>query len=157
MKFIKNIFIVLIVCFNISILEATNKVYDDIIINKVISVYDGDTIRADIKGFPAIIGENIGIRLAGIDTPEMTSKNPELKRLAIEARDFLKGKIKNAKCIELKRVKRGKYFRIVGDLFLDNEDIAEALIKKGLAVKYNGGKKTYWQDFGKDKINKSKI
>ena len=36
---------------------------------------------------------------------------------------------------------RGKYFRIVADVYADGENLAEALIDTGIAVRYDGGKK----------------
>ena len=42
-------------------------------------------------------------------------------------------------------MERGKYFRIVADVYVDGENLAEALIDSGMAVKYDGGKKnTSW-------------
>ncbi len=35
---------------------------------KVTSIYDGDSFRANLKGFPAIVGEHMAIRINGIDT-----------------------------------------------------------------------------------------
>jgi len=42
---------------------------------------------------------------------------------------------------------RGKYFRIVGRLIVDGQDISEVLIQKNLAVLYDGGTKTkdWWE------------
>jgi len=37
---------------------------------------------------------------------------------------------------------RGKYFRIVGRLIADGQDISDLLIQKNLAVLYVGGTKT---------------
>ena len=33
--------------------------------------YDGDIITVDSPDWPDIVGDNIGIRIAGIDTPEL--------------------------------------------------------------------------------------
>jgi endonuclease YncB( thermonuclease family) len=33
----------------------------------VLSVYDGDTFRVDISGWPPIIGKNIPVRVRGLD------------------------------------------------------------------------------------------
>lgn len=38
-------------------------------------------------------------------------------------------------------MKKGKYFRIVADVYLDNKSLTEMLINNNLAVFYNGGKK----------------
>jgi len=41
-------------------------------------------------------------------------------------------------------MKRGKYFRILADVEADNINLADLLLKKGLAVPYNGGTKIDW-------------
>ena len=51
--------------------------------------------------------------------------------------DFLK----DAERIDLKNMGRGKYFRIVADVYADGENLAEVLIDTGMAVRYDGGKK----------------
>jgi len=51
--------------------------------------------------------------------------------------DFLK----DAERIDLKNMGRGKYFRIVADVYADGESLTEVLIDAGMAVRYNGGKK----------------
>ena len=38
-------------------------------------------------------------------------------------------------------MKRGKYFRIVADVYTDNKSVGQLLIDKDLAVKYDGGTK----------------
>lgn len=51
--------------------SRAQKIYGDAVVTKVISVYDGDTFRANIAGLPPIIGENMPIRLGSVDTPEI--------------------------------------------------------------------------------------
>lgn len=53
---------------------ASAKDYGSMFVDEVISVYDGDTFRVNIKGYPDVIGENIAIRVNGIDTPEIRGK-----------------------------------------------------------------------------------
>lgn len=121
-----------------------SKTYGDITVDKVTSVWDGDTFRANIKGYPPIIGNNMGIRIAGIDTPEMRDKRPKIKKLARKARQFALTRLKNGKVIVLKNIKRGKYFRIVAQVFIDGKNLGRELIDAGLAKRYDGGKKAKW-------------
>ncbi len=104
--------------------------------------YDGDTITVNIAGYPPIIGKKISIRVNGIDTPELRTKSPKEKQLARTAKRLVKSLLKNAKSIELKNIKRGKYFRIVADVYYDGKSLADILIKNKLAVIYDGGTKT---------------
>ena len=67
--------------------------YGTVTISKVISVYDGDTFRVNIDSLPPIVGKNIAIRVNGVDTPEIRGKCQYEKNLALEARDFVRGKV----------------------------------------------------------------
>ena len=119
----------------------SKKVYGTVVVSEVTSIYDGDTFRVNIEGYPEIIGHRIGIRVNGIDTPEMRAKCEQEKSLARQAKQFTVSKLRAAKKIELKNMKRGKYFRIVADVYVDNQNLGEMLIKQGLAVTYDGGHK----------------
>lgn len=120
-----------------------NKNFGKVIVSEVTSIYDGDTFRANLAaGWPKIISYRIGIRIGGIDTPELKSKCQVEKVKARLAKQFTVENLRKAKKIELRNMRRGKYFRIVADVWLDGKNLAEALLKAGHAVKYDGGTKT---------------
>ncbi len=50
--------------------------------------------------------------------------------------------LRGAKVIELRNMKRGKYFRIVADVLVDDVNLSEILVDSKLAVRYDGGTKT---------------
>ena len=127
-----------------SLLIPTTFAYEDVKISKVMSVYDGDTIRVNIDSFPDIIGKNIRIRLKGIDAPEIKGKCQKEIELAFMARDYLRNAINQSSQIQLRNIERGKYFRIVGELYIDEENISRGLIEEGLAYIYHRGKKRNW-------------
>ena len=77
----------------------------------------------------------------GIDTPEIKGKCEKEKYDAQQARDMVADILKDAEKIDLKNMKRGKYFRIVADVYVAGESIADMLIEVGMAVKYDAGKK----------------
>jgi endonuclease YncB( thermonuclease family) len=108
-------------------------------IDKLVRVYDGDTIFVDIYNFHPLLGNNIGVRLRGIDTPEL--RNKKQKKRALELKYFLTDKLMSCKYIYLKNMSRGKYFRIVADVYCDDENINEYMLKQPDVYKYNGGKK----------------
>jgi len=118
--------------------------YGTAIVSKVISVYDGDTFRVNIDSLPPIVGKNIRIRLNGLDTPEIQGKCQYEKDLALKARDFVRNKLANAKEIKLTKLQRGKYFRVVADVYLDGVSLEQELLENKLAYKYTGGKKSSW-------------
>jgi micrococcal nuclease len=109
---------------------------------KFVRNYDGDTITVNIQSYPPIVGKKISIRVNGIDTPEMRGKSPKEKQLARTAKKLVSSLLKNAETIELKNMKRGKYFRIVADVYYDGKSLNEVLLKNKLAVPYYGGTKT---------------
>jgi len=123
---------------------AGKATYGDVIVKTINSVYDGDTFRCDVEGWPPILGVNIGIRVNGIDTPEMRDKRPHVKAHAIKARDHVRQRLREATVIELRNIKRGKYFRVVADVFVDGVNLGQELISLGLAYEYHGGKKQDW-------------
>ena len=121
--------------------SINDKNHGTLIVSEVTSIYDGDTFRANIKGLHSLIGERIGIRVAGIDTPEMRGKCKAEKALAKKAKQQTVSILRAAKTIELRNVKRGKYFRIVADVYADDKNLTAELIKRGLGVPYDGGTK----------------
>jgi len=125
--------------------QATPE-YGTVTVSKVISVYDGDTFRVDIDSLPPIVGKNIPIRLNGVDTPEIQGKCQQEEDLAIKARDFVRIKLANAKEIKLTKLQRGKYFRVVADVYVDGVSLEQELLESELAYKYTGGKKSSWCD-----------
>ena len=111
---------------------------------KVTSIYDGDTFRADIKDYPDIVGKRMSIRINGIDTPEIKAHCEKEKILARVAKQTTVLMLRNAHTIELRNIKRGKYFRIIADVYADGESVAEELKQKHLAVSYDGKTKIDW-------------
>ena len=117
--------------------------------------YDGDTVTVDLvdlrdidlDGTFAPLWDNIGIRVAGVDTPEIRGKCPAEKVLAKEAKYLVRDALKAAEFITIRNAKRGKYFRIVGDIILEpgterERNLKDLLLDADLAVPYNGGRKT---------------
>lgn len=117
---------------------------DDIRVGSVVSVHDGDTFSADIAGWPEIVGHRIGVRVAGIDAPELRGECPCEVALAKDARAFVTHKLQNADTIALRHVRRDKYFRLLAEVWVDGENLSESLIDAGYARPYAGGKKQGW-------------
>ena len=127
-----------------SVCTAADEIYGNAVVERVVSVYDGDTFKADIQCWPAIIGKSISIRIYGIDTPEIRGTRGQLKELAIEARETAKSKLLLADVIELRNMRRGKYFRIIAEVYVDGNRLADLLIESGLAKAYYGGTRPKW-------------
>ena len=119
------------------------KSYGDIQGAVYVRNYDGDTITFNLPGLHPIIGEKISIRVNGIDTPEIKGKCEKEKYDAQQAKEMIADILKDAEQIDLKNIERGKYFRIVADVIVDGETLADELIEAGMAVRYDGGAKTH--------------
>jgi len=100
------------------------------------SIYDGDTFKITIPNTPAILGDKIAIRVRGIDAPEMRSKAQDEREKARLSKQFTVAFLRSAKHIELRNMKRGKYFRIIADVFADGKSLAEQLLLHKLAAPY---------------------
>lgn len=111
----------------------------------VVSVYDGDTLHVDVLSWPAIVGDNVGVRVAGIDTPELKDKRDEVRGKAFDARSVTVQLCEVGSQIELKRMRRDKYFRVVANVICQGKDLGAELLSLGLAKPYDGGTKTAWE------------
>ena len=105
--------------------------------------YDGDTITFNLPNLHPIIGEKISVRVNGIDTPEIKANCDKEKYDAQQAKEMVADILKDAEQITLKNMERGKYFRIADDALVDGEDLGDILVEAGVAVKYDGGKKSH--------------
>ncbi len=114
-------------------------------VKKITGVVDGDTIDVDIDlGFSVSFSQRV--RLAGIDTPESRTTDKMEKALGLEAKEYLKSKIKDAKEIVIKTEKPDsseKYGRILGWLYIDGNTISinDQMIEDGYAWGYLGDTK----------------
>jgi endonuclease YncB( thermonuclease family) len=108
--------------------------------------YDGDTCTVSLShDIPALFGDHITVRLAGIDTPEIKGMCEREKALATKAQMLTQKLMVQAAKIELAEPRRDKYFRILSRVMVDGQEVAQELVKAGLAVPYNGqGKKKDW-------------
>lgn len=110
---------------------------------EVLKNYDGDTLTVNIPNVPALIGKKISVRVHGIDTPEVKTKNQCEKEAGRMARNLVTSTLKNAKSIELHNVQRDKYFRILADVMVDGKSLKDVLLKNNLAYAYDGGTKQH--------------
>jgi endonuclease YncB( thermonuclease family) len=112
---------------------------------EIVSIYDGDTFKIDLAGVHPLFGDDVSVRLFGVDTPEMRGSEDRVKVLAEKARKLTEQALMGAAKIELKNPQRGKYFRIIADVYVDGESLAALLMKAGLGKAYDGeGAKPVW-------------
>ncbi len=107
---------------------------------EVISVYDGDTFKINLNCKEEVLCGNISVRVRGVDCPEIKGKTAKEKRLAKKAKTFTENFL-SAAPVNLKNCGRDKYFRLLCEVKVNEEDLAQALLKAGLAYPYDGGTK----------------
>jgi len=116
----------------------------------VIKVYDGDTITIASKlPYPDSPLYRFSVRLNGLDCPEIKSKNEYEKECAHLAKKEVTDLCLN-KIVFLKNVQTEKYGRVLADVYVGELHLNEHLLKKRLAVAYDGGTKicpTNWMDY----------
>ena len=111
-------------------------------VRKVENVVDGDTIDVLIDlGFDILFASRV--RLAGIDTPESRTSNKAEKVLGLEAKEYLKKHLKDAKSVVLRTEKMDsseKYGRILGWVYVngESESLNNKMINDGYAWGYLG-------------------
>jgi len=93
------------------------------------SVYDADTIRADIDFGFGHWSHNIPLRLHGINAPEVRGKEKKKGRIS---RDALRARIGNDQII-VRTHKSGKYGRYLAEIWHNGVNINEWLVEQGYA------------------------
>jgi micrococcal nuclease len=107
---------------------------------KLVRVIDGDSIIVDIDlGFSIWI-KNKSVRLLGVDTPELRTKDNYEKKAAILAKERVEGLLTDGTLIITTVLdKQDKFGRILGTLYTNNGDnINNILIEEKLGIKWNG-------------------
>ncbi|VAV96222.1 hypothetical protein MNBD_ALPHA08-698 [hydrothermal vent metagenome] len=101
----------------------------------ITSVYDGDTVTADIDLGMKIWLRGERLRLWGIDTPEL--RRGTRRQAARKARDFLRIQILGQKVIiKTIRDRKGKYGRYLAVIYKGQVNINELMISKSYARRY---------------------
>ena len=111
---------------------------------KLTRVVDGDTCDAMIDlGFDTWVKKRI--RFMGVDTWESRTRDLDEKKKGLEAKAYTKDKLENTDegNFTIKSHGTGKYGRVLGEIFLKDEEqsLNELLKENGHAYEYDGGKK----------------
>jgi endonuclease YncB( thermonuclease family) len=124
---------------------------EDIIYNftqaKVLKVYDGDTVT--IGAWYDNGWKRFSVRIYGIDCAEIRGGTEETKKLAQEAKEYVKSlllnkvidiEVLNNKMVNNKKLVE-KYGRLLARISINGNDIADSLCQANLARPYFGGTK----------------
>ena len=109
----------------------------------VTKIVDGDTVDVDIDLGFAVVLKKQRVRLYEIDTPESRTRDLEEKKFGLASKEYLKNKLKNATNIYLTSHDKGKFGRILGELFIDDNEksVNMQLVDNHHAVYYYGQNK----------------
>lgn len=114
---------------------------------EITRVIDGDTVEIAVDFLPSPLPPKLSIRVMGIDTPEKAPRaqcNSEAA-LAKKASAFTKDAVANALEVDVVILKWDKYGgRVLGEVYLDHQSLAQSLISAGLARPYKGEAKQSW-------------
>ena len=108
---------------------------------EILRVVDGDTVdvRMDL-GFN--VWHKCRVRLMGINAPESRTRDLEEKARGLAAKDWLKNILDSAQAdIEMQSHGVGKYGRVLGELYINEVNINQLMVKEGHAKEYDGGKR----------------
>ena len=118
--------------------------------NKVVRVYDGDTITIEADN-----GNKVSLRLLGVNTQEIKDKDPTKKKRAKDARDWLRDLILDKHVFivfersekTLDGIARGSYCRPLSYVFIRDEEAQENIFVN-LELAWQGhGEKYFKYDF----------
>jgi len=132
--------IILVICCGLVVFANASDL-DSVQVKRVRYVYDGDTFYADLDRRK---GRNVAVRVAGVDTPEIKGKCQHEIERAIQAREFVKAVLNNARVIELKNMRRGYYGRIVAGVWINGRNLAAILIERNYGRPYTKGWRIGW-------------
>jgi len=111
---------------------------------RIISVYDGDTVRADVDLGMGIWARNVKLRLKGINASELRSRSLTETRKAVKAREALEVKVLNKEVtIETHKDRTGKYGRYLATIWIEDDsrserwkNVNDSMVQEGYAVPY---------------------
>ena len=114
---------------------------------KVVKIVDGDTIDVDIDlGFGVWLKKQ-RIRLFGIDTPESRTRDLEEKKYGLAAKEYLtKWLTSGGVKIRTQKDAKGKFGRILGEMYCYDTNVNEKMIEEYHAVRYHGQSKKEIQE-----------
>ena len=117
-------------------------------IRTITRIIDGDTFDCILDlGFDVLLEARV--RMMGIDTPESRTRDLEEKKYGLLAKEWLKEKIGHAEDVTVRTQvdnEKGKFGRILGQVWVGDQNINKQMIEEGYAVAYWGQSKDDVQD-----------
>ena len=110
---------------------------------EIVSIYDGDTVRADVHLGLDVVLLDQPLRLVGFDTPEIRGSCEREILRAEKARNRLL-QLLGSGAVTVHLDGKGKYGRWLATVYVDGADVAEVMIGEGHAREYQGEARKGW-------------
>ncbi|MBM3484988.1 MAG: hypothetical protein FJX66_17095 [Alphaproteobacteria bacterium] len=121
----------------VAFLAASSPATADLVHVRVVTVIDGDTIRAVMPW-----GAIERIRVLGIDAPELGERSP-CPAFGERAKLHLAGLLRQGP-VTVETGRRDRYERVLGVVRVSGQDVAPLMIEARLARPYDGGYRQPW-------------
>lgn len=113
----------------------------------VVQVIDGDSIAVKIDGWPKPFNP-VAVRFLGIDSAESRIQDAKCKKevkLGLIAKAWLKKELPVESRVNLIWTgEQEKYGRLLATVMFNDVNLNKLMVKKGMAVPYDGGTKINW-------------
>lgn len=123
------------------------RVYADSTPAVVDHVHDDGTVIVSVPGWPAVVSP-IQVRVPGLVSPQLHDPRPEIRALAVLARDWLAAHLRPGVAVVLRGVRCDPAGRLLANIEaqIDGEtrDVATELVRRGLAKPCNGQGRKPW-------------
>ena len=96
----------------------------------VLRIDEQCTLYCNIEGFPAIIGENMPVKINGFKPAAGTELNQKIKNFLC---DLFLSENEGANVVHLKNIARGDTFCLRADIEINGNDLGDLLVENGLA------------------------
>ena len=100
-------------------------------VSRVLNIDAACTLFCNIDAFPPLIGQNMPVRLEGVEMPAAGAVNGEV--VAFLRQVLTPPAPQATPSILLKNIRRGDTFSLTADIEIDGKDLAQRLVDKGLA------------------------
>jgi micrococcal nuclease len=118
---------------------------------KCVKVYDGDTVTIATRFNNATPVQLYSVRISGIDTAELRSKNLAEKKVALNTRNFVADIILN-RIVKINITGLEKYGRLLGDVHIlegvyKDTTLSSLILTHGLGYVYGGKTKKAFHEW----------
>jgi endonuclease YncB( thermonuclease family) len=125
-------------------LEASFKDYGDVLVSRVTAINSAQHLIVNIDAYPPIIGKKVPVLISGIVVPQLHAQCDGERRKARIAKEYVMDAIHSAKVVELKNIERAETFGLLADVYLDDINLTDRLLKSGYASKQDGSHVVSW-------------